>query len=406
MKKINLLLTVLFFSTQLLAQAPPKMSYQAVIRNASYNLVANTPVKMRISILQGSTSGTAVYSEIHSVTTNANGLVSIEIGGGTNPTGSFSNINWGNGTYYIKTETDPANGSNYSITGTSQLLSVPYAMYAAKSGNSNINAGSNVGDMLYWNGTTWVSVPVGNAGQTLQLNQNKIPGWAGDAFAVVETLPVTDITDISATFNIKLVSNGLEPNPAPYSFYLGVCWDTLPNPIIYSDYSASDSFSVPGNYTFSSSRFATWVLVPGKKYYVRAYAENDAGVVYGNEVTFTTLPPPPTVTLLTANNWVIERYEIYTVPPSVSFPEPCQLDDYLKFNTGGTYVNNIGSITCFAGEVNTTGTWQLSPDEKTLSITNEGETETYIIELLSQTNMVLFSNLQGTGSFRIYLRKQ
>jgi hypothetical protein len=118
------------------------MSYQAVIRNTSNVLVINAPVKMRISILQGSATGTSVYSELHSATTNANGLVTIEIGGGTSPTGTFSSINWGNGTYFLKTETDPNNGSTYSIVGTSQLLSVPYAFFA-DSANSIKNLNSN-----------------------------------------------------------------------------------------------------------------------------------------------------------------------------------------------------------------------------------------------------------------------
>ncbi|MFN9114372.1 MAG: DUF1566 domain-containing protein, partial [Bacteroidota bacterium] len=65
-----------------------------------------------------------------------NGLATLEIGGGTSPVGSFSSINWGSGTFFIKTETDPANGTNYTITGASQLLSVPYALYAANSGNA------------------------------------------------------------------------------------------------------------------------------------------------------------------------------------------------------------------------------------------------------------------------------
>ena len=134
MKKPLTLIAAVLISVQLFAQAPQKMSYQAVIRNAQNELVVNKPVKMRISILQGSAQGTSVYSELHNATTNANGLVSIEIGGGTSQQGTFSSINWGNGTYFLKTETDPAGGDNYSITGTSQLLSVPYALYAGTAG--------------------------------------------------------------------------------------------------------------------------------------------------------------------------------------------------------------------------------------------------------------------------------
>jgi hypothetical protein len=112
------------------AQTPEKMSYQAVIRNSSNELLTNQAVNMRISILQGSTSGTAVYVETQTPTTNTNGLVSLEIGSGTVVNGDFTTIAWVNGPYFIKTETDPSGGTNYSITGTSQLLSVPYALHA------------------------------------------------------------------------------------------------------------------------------------------------------------------------------------------------------------------------------------------------------------------------------------
>ncbi len=117
-----------------LAQAPQKMSYQSVIRNASNNLVASSPVGLRISILQGSSSGPVVYSETHTASTNINGLVSIQIGNGTVVSGTLSAINWGSGSYYIKNEVDPTGGTSYSIIGTSELISVPYALYSNASG--------------------------------------------------------------------------------------------------------------------------------------------------------------------------------------------------------------------------------------------------------------------------------
>ena len=118
------------------AQSPQKMTFQAVVRNASDALVSNSNVGMRLSILQGSASGTAIYVENHTPTTNINGLATLEVGGGTATTGVFSTIDWASGPYFLKTETDPTGGSNYTITGTSQLLSVPYALYAANSGSS------------------------------------------------------------------------------------------------------------------------------------------------------------------------------------------------------------------------------------------------------------------------------
>ena len=115
---------------------PQLMSYQAVVRNGSNQLLSNAPAGVRVSILQGSASGTAVYSETHTVTTNAQGLANLSIGGGTAQSGTFAGINWGTGPYFLKTETDPTGGTNYSITATSQLMSVPYALYAEKAGNN------------------------------------------------------------------------------------------------------------------------------------------------------------------------------------------------------------------------------------------------------------------------------
>lgn len=116
------------------AQSPQKMSYQAVIRNSSDELVTSTTVGMQISILQGSTSGTVVYQETHAPSTNANGLVSVEIGGGDVVSGDFSTIDWGNGPYFIKSETDIDGGTTYTVTATRELLSVPFALYALNGG--------------------------------------------------------------------------------------------------------------------------------------------------------------------------------------------------------------------------------------------------------------------------------
>jgi len=127
MKRILFFYALLFISLNSFAQTPEKMSYQAIIRDAGNSVVANTTVGMRISILRGSTSGTVEYTETQTPTTNINGLVSIIIGDGT-----FIPIDWSIDNYFIKTETDPTGGTNYTITGTMQLLSVPYALHAKR----------------------------------------------------------------------------------------------------------------------------------------------------------------------------------------------------------------------------------------------------------------------------------
>jgi uncharacterized protein (TIGR02145 family) len=136
MKKLYLIIMMMVLcAATLFAQAPGKFSYQAVVRNASNQLVTNANVGVRVSVLQGGANGAAVYVETHTVTTNANGLLTLEIGSGNAQQGSMASVNWGDGPYFLKTEIDPNGSTNYSVTSTQQLLSVPYALYADEAGN-------------------------------------------------------------------------------------------------------------------------------------------------------------------------------------------------------------------------------------------------------------------------------
>jgi len=157
---VLIMLAYIFQTSQAIAQAPHKMSYQAVIRNPANGLVTSTTVGLQISILKNSPTGTPVYIETLTTSTNANGLVSVEIGGET----GFDTINWANGTYFLKTETDPTGGTDYTITGTSQLLSVPYALHSKTSESltggitetdpvfeTSIAHGITGSDTTYWN---------------------------------------------------------------------------------------------------------------------------------------------------------------------------------------------------------------------------------------------------------------
>lgn len=184
-------------------QAPQLFSYQAVVRDASENLVVATAVGVRLSILQGSASGTAVYVETHTPVTNANGLFSVAVGEGIVESGSMADIDWSAGPYHLRSEVDPEGGTTYTITGTSQLLSVPYALYAASSGTpgpaglsaheiwlslGNLGSeadflaslvgppgpqgdglpdGTATNQLLYWNGTEWATLAPGSNGQVL-----------------------------------------------------------------------------------------------------------------------------------------------------------------------------------------------------------------------------------------------
>ena len=142
------LIAIVFTVATAQAQAPQKMSFQSVVRNSSGVLVASHSVGLRLSILQGSISGTAVYVETQTATSNANGLVTLQIGGGTVVTGTFSTIDWSAGPYYIKSELDPTGGTSYLIAGTTQLLSVAYALYANSAGSASTTSSSSGGTHL------------------------------------------------------------------------------------------------------------------------------------------------------------------------------------------------------------------------------------------------------------------
>ncbi|MEZ4936753.1 MAG: hypothetical protein R2799_04085 [Crocinitomicaceae bacterium] len=205
MKKIYLFAFAILFGSSAFSQTPEKMTYQAVVRDASNSLLANQSIGMQVSILQGSATGTPVYVETLNPTTNNNGLVTVEIGTGTIVLGDFSSIDWGNGPYFIMTETDPAGGANYTITGTSQLLSVPYALHAktAESISGTLNetdpiyaasiaAGITGADTSAWNNkldteldgdpTNEIELPVGGSnGQVLQTDGSGNYSWVNQA---------------------------------------------------------------------------------------------------------------------------------------------------------------------------------------------------------------------------------
>jgi len=136
MKKILTLGFALFMTAFLYAQTPKKMSYQAILRNADYSIISNQDVTVQVSVLKGEENEDAVYQEIHHVKTGPSGLISLQIGMGKSNSGTFANIDWSKGPFFIKTETDPNGGDDYLISSTTELMSVPYAMYAEYAKNA------------------------------------------------------------------------------------------------------------------------------------------------------------------------------------------------------------------------------------------------------------------------------
>jgi len=126
------------FNGMLEAQVPQSFNYQAIARDITGNLIINQAVGLKISILSGSSTGSVVYSETHNTVTNQFGLITLPVGQGTPLSGTFYSINWSTGVYWLKVEMDAMGGTNYIDMGASQLLTVPFAMYAASSGTGGI----------------------------------------------------------------------------------------------------------------------------------------------------------------------------------------------------------------------------------------------------------------------------
>ncbi len=162
------IIIMVFFPIFAVAQAPQKINFQSVLRNTTGEVVSNSSVSLRISILSGTITGTLVYSETHAKTTDAGGLISLQIGGGTVSSGVFGNINWGSTSHFIKLEADFSGGSNYIVLGTQELMSVPYALYASKTDTSVLNLTNRLATKLNATDTAYLSnrinakVPINN----------------------------------------------------------------------------------------------------------------------------------------------------------------------------------------------------------------------------------------------------
>lgn len=265
MKKLALLLLGIISVSIVTAQAPGMMTFQSVVRDTAGDLLINANIGMKISILQGSASGTAEYVETHAASTNANGLVSLQIGAGVATTDPIDSIDWANGPYFLKTEIDPNGGTTYTISGTNQLLSVPYALYAAagtqgpagpqgpqgpqgppgSGGNISCSTSSNSGYVVRGDGSGGYE-----CSNALRVMGNSSTGYVG-----INTTP-------SSTFDLKVAGNiGIGFSPSS-SYELAVDGDAY-----FEDYvginttpSSSYELKVNGNVGIGTSPSSSFEL--------------------------------------------------------------------------------------------------------------------------------------------------
>lgn len=280
---------ILFTNNFTRAQSPQGTSYQAIIRNGSGSLVSNRTVSLRFSIHDSVALGVVVYQEIQNPVTTAQGLVNINVGQGFAVVGSFSNINWGNKNKFLQVELDVNGGTTYTDMGTQQLMSVPYAYYAnsANTAKSTTKAdtsyyaangmpsGTANGQMLYWNGNSWVSVNPGGYGQSMFFCDG-IPTWGG-------CVPKVNTNNISPLYTTATSGGNVTADGGLSVSSRGVCWSTSINPTVGLSTKTSNGNGIGA---FSSNITG---LLPNTTYHLRAYATNSNGTAYGSDSTFSTL---------------------------------------------------------------------------------------------------------------------
>jgi len=214
MKNYLSIVILLFLGLSLNAQAPQGFNYQATVRNTSGDLVVNQNVSFSFNVIQGSQAAGPTYSEDHTLLTDDLGQVSLVIGQGSPTTGVFSEIDWSIGNYYLAIELDTGNG--FETMGTSQLLSVPYAMYSNNSGSSNElpSGGSNGQVLTVVDGvTTWVDyqelVDI-NGDNPVYLDDNGVTIKARDWAFVGATGVVNGVgyTIVGSSTLMSMITNG------------------------------------------------------------------------------------------------------------------------------------------------------------------------------------------------------
>jgi uncharacterized protein (TIGR02145 family) len=283
------------------AQAPEKINFQSILRDKEGVIWSNKSVSLKIGILEGGANGTISYLETHNKTTDMSGLISLQIGTGNILSGAFHQINWGKAPHFIRLEADFEGGSQFLLLGTQLLSSVPYALFTNVADTSlhekaeidpvfNLSIakgisqadtaywnkrGNSPGDIQVWNGSIWVNIPAGMPGQTLTISPNGIPGWLSSLNTVLPTVSMTGLSEIfpnSIRFNAQVLSDG-----GGHITSKGIVYGTQILPTLL------DQSIINGT---ANGAFEGIIreLLPNTTYYFRAFATNEQGTRYSNQL--------------------------------------------------------------------------------------------------------------------------
>ena len=280
MKRFFLFLTVLVLANIAFAQAPQKMNFQALVRNGSNELVANQDITIQVSVMDA--QNTAVYTENQKVTTNANGVATLIIGEGTPTNGSFAEIDWSAGTYFLQTTVDFGDGTT-TISGVSPLLSVPYALYAEKAGTASKHyTKSQIDDMMETLNDAFqmVSDALANLSDAVSVLGDEVElngGFHAEGTPILSETVASDVTANAITVTSAIRNNGGSP-----ILESGFCLGFTENPTI------EDLRSISSETSQGAFHDEFVGLRPNTTYYIRSYAITEQGVGYGCGTQVTT----------------------------------------------------------------------------------------------------------------------
>jgi len=272
MKKILFLIYFVLSLSYITAQVPNSFKYQAVVRDATGALISNKLISLKISVLEGSALGSSVYSEVFEYATNEYGIVAVNIGTGVTVQGIFTAIDWGTNSYYLQVEVDIDGGENYQFMGASQILAVPYAMYALNVKNTD-DADADPSNEIQTISKNGELVTLSNSG-----------GSFIDAVDDLDADPDNEIQDLVLNNNVLTITNNPNSTPINLSAYQGVNTDeqTLSTNIIGSTIELTIgggtggntvSFQVPSDFVSRAS---------GGTFSGPIYASNLSGVNSGD----------------------------------------------------------------------------------------------------------------------------
>jgi len=301
MKKIILSIAAFLMINVALAQAPEGINYQAVVRDVSGNVIANQNVNYQISLLQNNASGNAVYVETHNLNSNDFGLTNFVIGNGATVSGDFTTIDWGADSYFVKIELDEAGGSNFTTMGTSQLMSVPYALHAKTADNVD-DADADATNEIQTISRTGTTVTLSNGGGSFIDSLNTYTAGSGIDITnnVISTAPASIYTESGQLndnfYNVTTVFQPVGPeftiNKTNENSIIEITLNSYINPGIFSGTSgvkleiridgATANFDTPGNLKTSNSNtfvsmFAVFSNLSIGNHIVRVYARTVSG---------------------------------------------------------------------------------------------------------------------------------